>query len=228
MLLRVVVNRVLLLASHPEESANGNRRALLANLAALEVPDQYRLEFPYGVVVVLDEVRKSVNFATDVNGGGGVWDLHRLEYGPKALVGLELLRHLGDHERARVERLDVLGRAEPLAPKPHDFAPVNVDEGDDNERDEIVDHDVGNEHVVVDVPDGEHGQDVTRFCWDVPYVVDDVDGDEDSACHEGDSGEQPTAETTKAEVDDGVEPDLLDKLGLLRVDKWRYPSQEGI
>jgi hypothetical protein len=71
---------------------------------------------------------------------------------------------------------------------------MNVHEHHDETRDDISDGDVDIEEGPFDISDRQHAQVVSVLVGNFGQVVVNVDGDEDGACEDGDTGEEPTEE----------------------------------
>ena len=112
-----------------------------------------------------------------MDGCGWVGYLHRLEDGPNALVGLELLRNALNHERASVEGIFILGRTEPSATHANHGPPVEVDESEDDKGDDISHRNVGPEPDSANIPDREQEEDVLGRVLGYLGVVVNIDGD---------------------------------------------------
>jgi len=103
-----------------------------------------------------------------VDGCGWIGYLHRLEDGPNALVGLELLRNTLNHECAGVERIHVLRRTKPDATHADHGTPVEVYESEDDKGDDISHHHMSPEPDSADIPDCEEEKDVLG--WFLGYL----------------------------------------------------------
>ena len=108
--------------------------------------------------------------------GGWIGYLDRLEDGPNALVGLELLWNTLNHECASIERIDVLGGAEPDAAHADHSIPVGVNEGEDDKGDDVSHHYVGPEPDSADISDREQQEGILGGVLGYLDVVVDVDG----------------------------------------------------
>jgi hypothetical protein len=96
LLSRVVVDRIVCLATHAQETADPDCGSLLPNLVPFQIPNQILLELADHRVMIFDKLGQSAHAAPDMNGGSRIWDLHGLEDGSDSLVGLELLRNTSD------------------------------------------------------------------------------------------------------------------------------------
>lgn len=86
---------------------------------------------------------------------GWIGHLRRLEDGPDALVGLELLWNTLNHECASIERIRVLGRTEPGAAHADHGVPMDVDESKDDKGYNISRDYVSPEPDTTDISDCE-------------------------------------------------------------------------
>jgi len=112
-----------------------------------------------------------------VDGCGWIGYLHGLEDGPNALVGLELLRNTLNHESASVERILILGRTKPGATDADHGTPVEVNESEDDEGDDVGHHYMGPEPNSANIPDCEEEEDILGRSLGYLCVVVNVDGD---------------------------------------------------
>jgi len=112
-----------------------------------------------------------------VDGSGGIGYLGRLENCADALVGLKLFRNTLNHECAGVEGVDVLGRAEPDATHVDHGFPVDVDESEDDEGDDVSHRDMSPEPDTTDISDCEQQEDILGRTLGHLCVVVDVDRD---------------------------------------------------
>ena len=112
-----------------------------------------------------------------MDGSGGIGYLGRLENGADALVGLKLFRNTLNHECAGVEGVDVLGRTEPDATHVDHGFPVDVDESEDDEGDDVSHRNMSPEPDTTDVPDCKQQEDILGRTLGHLGVVVDVDGD---------------------------------------------------
>ena len=69
-----------------------------------------------------------------------------------------------------------------------------VDTENDEECNEVEDDDMGVKKGSRDVTDGKHAEDVPLLGFDILQIVDNVDGDEDTAGESGDAREDGTHE----------------------------------
>ena len=204
---RVVIDGIDLLAATASTETDGG--AFLADITILEIGNENLLEFPDGIVVLFDLLGQISDAATDVDGGGWIGHLHRLEDGANALVGLELFWNALDHECASVERIHVLGRTEPDTAHADHGVPVHVDESEDDQGDDISHRDVSPEPGTLNVPNCEGEENIlVRILGHLGVVV-DVDGDEDATAEDRDCGEHPADHPEETKECDGVWADLL-------------------
>src|SRR5712672_4848533 len=109
--------------------------------------------------------------ATDVHGGGGIWNLNGIEDGPDALIRLKPLLHAHDSQGAGIEREGVFRRAEELGAKAHHGGPVKPNDDNDNAGDNINHADMSPKDVASNVTNGEHGELVAVFLWNLAEIV---------------------------------------------------------
>ena len=76
--------------------------------------------------------------------------------------------------------------------------PIDVDEYDDHECDEVGDNDVCVEKFAGDVTDGQHAEYVAFVALDVLEVVGDIDGDKGASGEDGTGGKKPAHKTHEA------------------------------
>ncbi len=81
------------------------------------------------------------------------------------------------------------------------------------------------EQVARDVPDRQEGEGVTVSFRDMPKVVNNVHGNENSACEEGHRAEEIAHHTEETQVDRGIKTDLIHQHWFLRMQKRRDPAE---
>jgi len=172
---RVVVDGIDLLTT--TSSTNTDSGPFLTNFSILEIGDENVLEFSDGIVVSFNQIRKITDAATDVDGSSWIGNLHRLEDCANAFVGLELLWNTLNHESASVEGIRVLGRTEPGAAHADHGIPVDVDESEDDEGDDICHRNMSPEPDPTDISDCEEHEDILGPILGYFDIVVDVDGD---------------------------------------------------
>ncbi len=74
------------------------------------------------------------------------------------------------------------------------------------------------EEVARYITNRQHTQDIAVLGVDLLEIVNDIDRDEDTACQDGDTGEQPAHESQETKEGDCIETDFFDELRLFRVD----------
>ena len=148
---------------------------------------------------------------------GWIGYLSGLEDGTDALIGLKLPRNTKNHESASVEGVDVLGRTEPRATHANHCVPVDVDESEDDEGDDVSHCHMSPEPDTADIADCEQEEDILGRILGYLGIVVDVDGNKDTTAENGDGSEHPADHSKESEVCDGVWADLLEKLWLFGV-----------
>lgn len=140
---RIIFNRIPRRPTTPTRRANSDSGPLGSNFAALQILDQNLFEFPDGLIVVLNQVRKLPNFSANVHTRSWVGHPSTLENGLEAFIRLELFGHGSDLQCARIEGLHMFGGAEPGLPQLENLSPMVVDAEDDEEGDDVGHDDVG-------------------------------------------------------------------------------------
>lgn len=113
------------------------------------------------------------------------------------VVGLKFPGDLGHSQCPCIERLLVVGRTVPLLPEPHHILPVHPHKSHCNKRDHVSRPYMHKQQIPCNVPDSEHAQHRAVIALDVLQVVNDVDGEEDRACEDGDEREEPSEHAKK-------------------------------
>lgn len=132
--------------------------------------------------MILDQIRQFPNFSPDVDAGGRIWNLYGLEDSPDTLISLQVFRHVSDLKCAGIERLKILGRAEPCSAKSDHSPPIHIHTDDDEEGDEVCDYDVSIEPVSLNIANSQHAEEVALAGINIVEVVGDINGYEDSDC----------------------------------------------
>lgn len=133
--------------------------------------------------MVFNQLWENPDLSTDVHCGCGVWHLDGIKDRIDSFVRLQLFRNMRDTQRARVERILVLWRTEPILAKLYHFAPIDVHQYDDKRCDEIADSNGGVKTAAFHVPNGEDAENIRLPRVDlITSIIHHVDRDEHSAC----------------------------------------------
>lgn len=102
-------------------------------------------------------------------------------------------------------------------PELNHLLPMDVHAENDKKGYKIGHDDVSIEERTRDVADGEHAEDVSTFSRNIAQVVDNIDGDKNGACEEGNASEQPPHKPQEPEEGNGIKTDFVQELWLFRV-----------
>jgi hypothetical protein len=94
---------------------------------------------------------------------------------------------------------------------------VHVYAEHDQECDKVGDCDMRIEQIPGNITDSKHAKDIPGFWVNVPKIVGDIDGNQDTACEQGNATEEPAHEAGEAQKSNGVKTDFIQEFRLFGV-----------